>query len=244
MEFQGKVAFVTGAASGLGLATARAFAQEGATVVINDIREAPALAAAREIGTQHSGLGGDISKEEVVKGMVETVLGRHGRIDILVNNAGIADSFVPTVDQPTSRWQRVIDVHLTGTYLMSKTVAPSMIARGSGVILNVSSIAGVLGLPVRTSYSAAKAGIAMMTRTLGCEWAAHGIRVNAVAPGYIKTPGTEKLIADGKIDEKRIQRRTPMGQMGPPQDIADAMLFLASDRARFITGVTLPVDGG
>jgi NAD(P)-dependent dehydrogenase (short-subunit alcohol dehydrogenase family) len=177
--------------------------------------------------------------------MVARVEDKTGGIDILVNNAGMPDSFVPTVDQPLSHWQRLIDVHLTGTYLVSKTVAPGMIRRGKGgAILNLNSIAGVVGLPVRTAYSAAKAGIGMLTRVLGCEWGPHGIRVNAVAPGYMMTPLTERLIAEGKIDVKRIRRRTPMGAMGTADDIAEAMLFLASDRAKFITGVTLPVDGG
>jgi NAD(P)-dependent dehydrogenase (short-subunit alcohol dehydrogenase family) len=189
-------------------------------------------------------VGGDVSSEEAVDAMVRETLDRFGRIDILVNNAGMPDSFVPTVDQTLAHWQRLIDVHLTGTYLMSKTVAPSMIARKSGVILNVSSIAGILGLPVRTAYSAAKAGIGMLTQVLGCEWGPHNVRVNAVAPGYILTPLTEKLIAEGKIDERRIRRRTPIGRMGTADDIAEAMVFLASDKAKFITAVTLPVDGG
>lgn len=244
MLLKDRVALVTGGGSGLGLATAQAFVREGARVVINDLRLAVGEAAARELGTAHSAVGGDVSKEDEVAAMVAAVMERHGRIDILVNNAGMPDSFVPTVDQPLSHWQRLIDVHLTGTYLVSKTVAPHMIAAGSGVILNLNSIAGVLGLPVRTAYSAAKAGIGMLTRVLGCEWGPHNIRVNAIAPGYILTPLTEKLIADGKIDEKRIRRRTPMGQLGAAQDIAEAMVFLASDRAKFITAVTLPVDGG
>jgi NAD(P)-dependent dehydrogenase (short-subunit alcohol dehydrogenase family) len=244
MELQDRVALITGAGSGLGLATAQAFAREGARVVINDLRADVAEAAAHRLGAAHDAVGGDVSREADVAAMVQSVISRHGRIDILVNNAGVPDSLVPTVDQPLSHWQRLIDVHLTGTYLVSKTVAPHMIARKSGVILNLNSIAGVLGLPVRTAYSAAKAGIGMLTRVLGCEWGPHGIRVNAVAPGYILTPMTEKLIADGKIDEKRIRRRTPMGRMGTAQDIAEAMVFLASDRARFITAVTLPIDGG
>jgi len=190
-------------------------------------------------------VGGDVSKEAAVAEMVARVEETMGGIDILVNNAGMADSFVPTIDQPLSHWQRLIDVHLTGTYLVSKTVAPGMIRRGrGGAILNLNSIAGVVGLPVRTAYSAAKAGIGMLTRVLGCEWGPHGIRVNAVAPGYMMTPLTEKLIAEGKVDVKRIRRRTPMGALGTADDVAQAMLFLASDRAKFITGVTLPVDGG
>ena len=244
MELQGRVALITGAGSGLGLATARVFAREGARIIINDIRLEAAEAAARSLGEGHIAIVGDVSDEAAVNAMVAEAIQRCGKIDILVNNAGVPDSFTPTVDQPLAHWQRLIDIHLTGTYLVSKTVAPGMIERGSGVILNLNSIAGVLGLPVRTAYSAAKAGIGMLTRVLGCEWGPHGIRVNAVAPGYMMTPLTEKLIADGKIDEKRIRRRTPMGKMGTAEDIAEAMLFLASDRAKFITAVTLPVDGG
>lgn len=244
MLLENRIALVTGGASGLGLATATAFAREGATVCINDLRLEAAREAAVKLGSRHFAVGGDVSSEDAVNVMVKEVLDRFGHIDILVNNAGMPDSFVPTIDQTLAHWQRLIDVHLTGTYLVSKTVAPSMIARKSGVVLNVNSIAGVLGLPVRTAYSAAKAGIGMLTQVLGCEWGPHNIRVNAVAPGYMLTPLTEKLIADGKIDEKRIRRRTPMGKMGTAEDIAEAMLFLASDKAKFITAITLPVDGG
>ena len=244
MELQGRVALITGAGSGLGLATARVFAREGARVIINDIRLEAAEAAVRALGDGHLAIAGDVSDEASVNAMVAEAEAHYGKIDILVNNAGVPDSFTPTVDQPLAHWQRLIDIHLTGTYLVSKTVAPGMIARGSGVILNLNSIAGILGLPVRTAYSAAKAGIGMLTRVLGCEWGPHGIRVNAVAPGYMLTPLTQKLIADGKIDEKRIRRRTPMGRMGTADDIAEAMLFLASDREKFITAITLPVDGG
>jgi NAD(P)-dependent dehydrogenase (short-subunit alcohol dehydrogenase family) len=244
MQLKGKIALITGAGSGLGLSTAQVFAREGAMVVINDVREDAARTAAAALGEGHGAVGGDVSKEDDVAAMVAATIERFGRIDILVNNAGVADSFVPTIEQPLSHWQRLIDIHLTGTYLVSKTVAPHMIRQGGGVILNLNSIAGVLGLPVRTAYSAAKAGIGMLTRVLGCEWGPHRIRVNAIAPGYILTPLTESLISSGRIDAKRIRRRTPMGELGAAEDIAEAMLFLASDRARFITGVTLPVDGG
>lgn len=244
MLLKDRIALVTGGASGIGYATATAFAREGAIVVINDLRADAARDAAATLGPQHFSVGGDVSREADVTAMVQAVLDRFGRIDILVNNAGMPDTSTPTVDQALAHWQRLIDVHLTGTYLVSKTVAPSMIARKSGVIINLSSIAGVLGLPVRTAYSAAKAGISMLTRVLGCEWGPHNVRVNAIAPGYILTPLTEKLIAEGKIDKARIRRRTPMGMMGSADNVADAMVFLASDKAKFITTVTLPVDGG
>jgi len=244
MQLQNKVALITGAGSGLGLATAQAFAREGARVMINDLREEVARKAASALGEGHAAVGGDVSREADVDAMVRATLDRYGRIDILVNNAGVPDSFVPTVDQPLEHWQRLIDIHLTGTYLVSKTVAPHMIAQGGGSIVNLSSIAGVLGLPVRTAYSAAKAGISMLTRVLGCEWGPHNVRVNAIAPGYILTPMTEGLIREGKIDSERVRRRTPMGKFGRPEDIAEAMIFLCSDRARFITTVIIPVDGG
>lgn len=244
-NFSGKTVLVTGGGSGLGLAAARRFAQGGARVVINDLRADAAVAAAAQLGALHLGVGGDVSSEADVKAFVEQALRLTGRIDILVNNAGVPDSFTPTVEQDLAHWRRLIDIHLTGTYLVSKTVAPHMIAAGEGgAIVNLNSIAGVVGLPVRTAYSAAKAGIGMLTRVLGCEWGVHRIRVNAVAPGYIITPLLERLLADGKIDGTRIRRRTPMGAFGTADHIADAIAFLASDQAAFITAVTLPVDGG
>lgn len=244
-DFSGKTVLVTGGGSGLGLATARRFAEGGATVVVNDLRAEAAAAAAAGLGAGHLGIGGDVSSEADVTRLVERALAHGGRIDVLVNNAGVPDSFTPTVDQELSHWRRLIDVHLTGTYLVSKTVAPHMIAAGEGgAIVNLNSIAGVLGLPVRTAYSAAKAGIGMLTRVLGCEWGVHGIRVNAVAPGYILTPLLQGLLDEGKVDGARIRRRTPMGRFGAADHIADAITFLASDQAAFITGVTLPVDGG
>ena len=242
--FQDKVALITGAASGLGFACAMAFAREGARLVLNDLDDERAKTAAARIEGDHLACSGNVSKEADVSRLTAEAVSRFGRIDILVNSAGLADSFVPTVDQPLEHWQKLIDVHLTGTYLVSKTVAPVMIAQRSGAIINLNSIAGVLGLPVRTTYSVAKAGIGMMTRVLGCEWAPYGVRVNAIAPGYIMTPMTERLIDAGKIDVDRVRRRTPMGLLGTAEDIADGMMFLASDRSRFITGVTLPIDGG
>lgn len=244
MELKGKIALITGAGSGLGLSTAKAFVREGATVMINDLRDHTAEDAAKELGAGHGSVGGDVSKEADVEDMVRATLDRFGRIDILINNAGVPDSFAPTIEQPLAHWQRLIDIHLTGTYLVSQKVAPHMIAQGGGAIVNLSSIAGVIGLPVRTAYSAAKAGISMLTRVLGCEWGPHNIRVNAIAPGYILTPLTEGLMQAGKIDAKVIRKRTPMGKLGRPEDIAEAMVFLCSERARFITTITLPVDGG
>jgi len=245
LDLEGKVALVTGGASGLGLATATRLAEAGARVIINDLREDAAIAAAARLGIAHLGVGGDVSIEEDVAAFVAKALIFSGGIDILVNNAGITDNFTPTVDQTLAHWRRLTDIHLTGTFLVSRTVARSMITRDQGgAIINVSSIAGVIGLPVRTAYSAAKAGIGMMTRVLASEWGPARIRVNAVAPGWILTPALQALINAGKNDPAVLRRRTPMGALGRPEHVADATLFLASDLAAFITGAILPVDGG
>jgi NAD(P)-dependent dehydrogenase (short-subunit alcohol dehydrogenase family) len=244
-DFTGKVALVTGGASGLGLATSHRLAAGGARVIVNDLDvHAAEEAAAGLAGSGHCGVGGDVSDEGDVGAFVGAGLRLDGHIDILVNNAGIPDSFTPTVDQSLDHWRRLIDVHMTGTFLVSKTVAPHMISAGGGAIVNLNSIAGVLGLPVRTAYSSAKAGIGMLTRVLGCEWARHGIRVNAVAPGYIMTPLQQKLLDEGKVDGRRVRRRTPMGRFGMPEEVADTIAFLASPLASYITGVTLAIDGG
>ncbi|MFZ4285796.1 SDR family NAD(P)-dependent oxidoreductase [Variovorax sp. HJSM1_2] len=243
-EMKGRVVLVTGGASGLGLAAGQSFAREGAHVVLADLRAEHAVAEAARIGAGHLGLGGDVSSESDVATLVDTTLARYGRLDVLINSAGIPDSFKPTLDQDVADFRRLVDIHLSGTYMMCKAAAPQMLRQGRGAMINLSSVAGVLGLARRNAYSAAKAGIGMMTRTLGCEWAAQGIRVNAIAPGYMLTPFMQKLVDDGKLDAGLVRRRTPAGRLGSAQHIADAMLFLASDSAEFITGVTLPVDGG
>ncbi|MDO9404097.1 MAG: glucose 1-dehydrogenase [Polaromonas sp.] len=243
-ELTGRVALVTGGASGLGLATAQAFAAAGCHVAIADLNAASAEAAAQQLGVAHAGIGCDVSEEDQVDNMVEDTVRRFGRIDIVVNSAGIPDAFKPTLEQEVAQFRRLVDVHLTGTFMVSRAAARHMLPQGSGAVINISSVAGVLGLTPRNAYSAAKAGIGMLTRTLGCEWMAQGVRVNAIAPGYMMTPFARRLIDEGKIDEARICRRTPAGRFGTAGHIADAMLFLASDRAAFITGVTLPVDGG
>ena len=243
-ELNSYVVLITGGASGLGLAGAQAFAREGATVVIVDLKETDATQAASTLGSKHFGLACDVADESQVNHAVDMVVKKLGRIDVLINCAGIADQVKPTIEQDMAHFRRLLDIHLTGSYMMTKACATVMLKQGKGNVINISSIAGVIGLTYRNAYSAAKAGISMLTRTLGCEWAADGIRVNAIAPGYILTPLTQSLIDKGRLDKSVVERRTPMGRFGTPAHIADAMLFLASDQAAFITGVTLPVDGG
>lgn len=232
------VALVTGGASGIGLATARRFARRGYRVVIADLNGADATAAT--LGPGHAGHRLDVTDEAAVRALVSGL----DRIDVLVNNAGIGDSHLPSLDQEMDHFRKLLDIHLSGAFLMARESARRMIAQGGGAIVNLSSIAGVVGLPRRNAYGAAKAGIAMMTRSLACEWARAGVRVNAVAPGYARTALVEKLVADGRIDLDAIARRVPQGRLIEPDEIAEAIWFLASPAASAITGVTLSVDGG
>jgi NAD(P)-dependent dehydrogenase (short-subunit alcohol dehydrogenase family) len=243
-ELKGRVVLITGGASGLGLAAGEGFAREGASVVVADLRADRAAAEAARLGARHIGLGGDVADEADVRFLVSATMEHFGRIDVLINSAGIPDTFQPTVDQDSADFRRLVDVHLGGTYMMCKAAAPHMLRHGRGAMINLSSIAGVMGLARRNAYSAAKAGIGMLSRTLGCEWASQGVRVNAIAPGYMLTPFMQQLVDEGKLDADQVRRRTPAGRLGTARHIADAMLFLASDSAEFITGVTLPVDGG
>lgn len=232
------VTVITGAAAGIGWATAQRFAAGGYQVVIADM--AGAEAAAARLGAEHRGVTLDVTDEAAVRTMVTGL----NRIDVLVNNAGIGDSHLPTVNQDLRHFKKVLDVHLTGAFLMAQACGQRMIEAGTGAIVNLSSIAGVQGLPRRNAYGAAKAGIAMMTRSLACEWAGCGLRVNAVAPGYASTSLVEKLVEDGRIDIDAIKRRVPQGRLIDPSEIAEAIWFLASPAASAITGVTLSVDGG
>ncbi len=243
-DFSGRRVLVTGGASGLGLAGAQAFARAGARVAIADLNREAADAAAAALGEGHLALGGDVSDEGDVEAMVEAAERELGGIDILVNCAGIPDVFKPTVEQDYAQFRKLVEIHLGGTYLVTKTVGRGMLARGRGAVLNISSIGGVMGLSPRNAYSAAKAGISMLTRTLACEWASKGVRVNCIAPGYIVTPFFERLVAEGKLDAERIVRRTPMGRLGHASELVDAMLYLCSDNASYVAGVTLQVDGG
>lgn len=247
MRFENKVALVTGAGSGIGKSIALTLAKEGADIIVNDVNNELADAVAVEInqlGRRGLSITADISDETAVQSMVEKSIKVYGRIDFLVNNAGIGDQFVPTIEQKVDLWQRVIDVHLRGCYICSKEVGKHMIERNYGKIVNISSVVGLGGSPTRNAYGPAKAGIMMMTKTMAIEWAGFNINVNSVSPGYILTPLVEMGIRLGVVDDKVVCRRTPMGRLGRPEEIADAVLFLLSDAASFITGTNLAVDGG
>jgi NAD(P)-dependent dehydrogenase (short-subunit alcohol dehydrogenase family) len=240
-----QVTLITGAADGIGWATAQIFAARGHAVVLADIQADKAVARAAELGAGHLGFGADICDATQVAALFAAIDGRFGRCDVLINNAGVGDSPVPTIEQSPDHFRRVLDINLTGAFLMGQAAARRMIAaRRGGAIVNFSSIAGIEGLPLRNAYGAAKAGLIALTRNLACEWARAGIRVNAVAPGYVETPLVQDLARRGLFDLAAVKARCPMGRLIAPEEIAEAVWFLASPAASAITGTTLSVDAG
>ena len=225
-------ALVTGGAEGIGLAIAEALAAAGCRVTIADLDGTKAAERAAALGVGHSGIACDITVEAQAIAAAASA-----PFEILVNNAGIGDSHLPTLEQGLDAFRKVLDVHLSGTFLMSREVARGMVERGSGAIVNLSSIAGITGLPKRNAYGAAKAGIVAMTKAMACEWAGRRVRVNAVAPGL--TIATDDYSA---AQVERLAARMPLGALPTPAQIADAVIFLA--RAEAVTGQTIFVDGG
>lgn len=247
MQMKSKIAIVTGAARGIGQATAMRFAREGAHLVICDINAEGVKKVCEEItalGQRALWFQVDVTDLNQVKAMVQETASTFGRIDILVNNAGIADQIVPVVEQDIQIWQKIVDINLKGTYLCSKEVGREMIKNNFGRIVNTSSIAGLTGLPHRTAYGPAKSAIILLTKVLAIEWAAFNVNVNAVAPGYIRTQMVEDLVHAGKLDDQRISQTIPMRRLGRVEEVVNVVHFLCSDAASYITGETIVVDGG
>ena len=243
-RLDGQVAAITGAASGIGLATARLFAAAGARVAVLD-RDGPAAQAAAEaIGAGARACMLDVADEAAVDAVFARLAAEEGRVDVLVNNAGMTLRH-PTVELSLADWQRVVDVNMTGVFLCARAAARPMLARGAGAIVNTASIMGLSGgaLYPNLSYHATKGAVVNMTRALAIEWARAGIRVNAVAPTWVRTPFIDPLLARPDLVSE-IERITPMGRLAEAEEVAAAILFLASPAAGMVTGHTLPVDGG
>ncbi len=245
LDLSGRVALVTGAARGIGFAIARGLARAGALTVLNG-RDANALAAAR---TTIEGDGGrteaavfDVADRDAVQAAIADLEARHGAIDIVVNNAGIQRRH-PVTEFPLDEWDAIIATNLTAPFLVAQAALTGMKARGRGVIINIASLMSELGRPTIVPYTAAKGGVRQLTRGLATELGPTGIRVNAIAPGYILTEMNRALI-DNKEFDTWVRGRTPMRRWGDPDELAGIAVFLASDAASYITGQTIFVDGG
>jgi NAD(P)-dependent dehydrogenase (short-subunit alcohol dehydrogenase family) len=243
-----KVAVITGAARGIGFATADALSEAGATVIITDMDEAAAAKACdllRAKGRKAFSAKLDVTNPREVEHVQATLLKTHGRIDILVNNAGIAISFKPAETMDDATWLKVLDVNLNGVFWCARAFGKSMLENGGGAIVNVGSMsADIVNYPQeQANYNASKAGVHHLTRSLAAEWATRGVRVNAVAPTYIETDLTKDVAGDPEIRKHWIDG-TPMARMGKPEEIASVILFLASDAASLMTGSIVSVDGG
>jgi NAD(P)-dependent dehydrogenase (short-subunit alcohol dehydrogenase family) len=238
----GRTALVTGSSRGIGLAVARALAAAGARVVVNSRDPDAVRAAAEQVGNGAVGIAADLGSPAGAAGLVDGALEALGSLDILVNNAGMAMA-AESIELSAANWQRTIDVDLSAVFYCAQAAGRHMLARGAGAIVNISSIQAFTPLARRVAYAASKAGVIGVTKALAVEWAP-AVRVNAVAPGYVATQMVEELVLSGRVNAEAIAARTPMRRMAQPEEIAAAVVFLASDAAGYITGETLMVDGG
>ena len=249
ISFKNQVALVTGAASGLGLATARAFAESGASVVLADWNEEAAQSAAKELtdkGHKALAIRCDVSDDAQVEAMVKQTVAAFGRLDAAYNNAGVQNVLAETADTTREDYDRVMGINLRGVWSCMKYELQQMREQGSGAIVNCSSLGGLIGGAQRGIYHAAKHGVIGFTKSAALEYATRGIRVNAVCPGMIQTPMSDKMIAEGQGEELNamLKAYVPMGRMGRPEEIADAVLWLCSSAASYVTGQSISIDGG
>lgn len=242
----GKIALVTGGGSGIGRQTAIRFSEEGARVVVADVRLEPAEVVAEEVGADALPVELDVSDAGSVRAGIATVVDACGGIDVVVNNAGV--TIVGAAhDMSEDDWDRELDTNLKSVYLVSKAAWPHLVERGGGAIVNTASIAGIWAIPDDAAYCASKAGVIMLTKCMALDGAKAQIRVNCVCPGFTETPMIEGYFADQPDPEASRQFATsihPLGRLGAPRDIADGMVYLASDEAEWVTGTALVVDGG
>ena len=242
MSFSDKVVVITGAARGIGFALAEAFSGRGATLVLTDIDERVGAQSASTLGAHFETL--DVRDADSAKKVIAKIAERYGTIDIWINNAGVANHR-PTVDVEPDEWEHAIGVMLSGAFFCARQVGLIMINQGGGCVINIASVNGLLAQKGRASYCSAKAGLIMLTKVLASEWGEHGIRVNAVAPGIVKTDLAMHGIKRGIVNERDYLDRTPMGRWGELSEIIEPILFLANDdESSFVNGEVLQVDGG
>jgi NAD(P)-dependent dehydrogenase (short-subunit alcohol dehydrogenase family) len=246
-KLDGKTAIVTGGASGIGKATVKLFADEGASVVVADWDEAQGNAVADEIAAS----GGkatfkkvDVSSPSDVEAMIATAVDTYGTLDVLFNNAGVEGEQAPTADCTLENWDRVIGINLKGVFLGMKYGIPAMLKSGGGSVINTASVAGLVGFAASPAYCASKGGIIQLTKTAALEYATQGVRVNVICPGVIDTPMVERATSTSDAVREAIQSMEPVGRFGTADEIARMALFLASDDSGFCTGAPFIVDGG
>jgi NAD(P)-dependent dehydrogenase (short-subunit alcohol dehydrogenase family) len=246
-SYTGKVAFVTGAANGIGRATALAFAREGANVVVADVSEEGNQETSRmieELGGRALAVRCDVSRAEDVKAALDKALDVFGRLDFAFNNAGVEQPITATSEITEEEWNRIIRINLTGVFLGMKYEIPLMLKQGGGAIVNTASGAGVKGFAGQAAYAAAKHGVVGLTKSAALDYAAQNIRINAVCPGIIATPMMDRFTGGTHEGEQRVITQEPIGRMGKPEEIAATVVWLCSDAAAFVVGHAMVVDGG
>lgn len=246
-DFEGKVALVTGGGTGIGRATAIAFAREGASVVIgnrNSEAGEAVVKAIQDAGGQASFLRTDVSSEDDVKALIEHAVATYGRLDVAFNNAGIGGAAGPLAEQSSDNYDKVMDINVKGVWMSMKYEIRAMLKSGGGAIVNNSSVGGLVGFAGVSVYSASKHAVMGLTKSAALEYSSHGVRVNAVNPAVIRTPMAEGLAKLRKGEPDDFAAVHPIGRIGEPEEVADAVLWLCSDKASFVTGTATCVDGG
>lgn len=245
---EGRVVVITGGGSGIGLAMARGFARNGAHLMLIDINENAMLLAKRTLVERFPSLQiatfmASVTDEVAIERAFTFCMDRFGRLDILLNNAGVAVN-KPSMELTPAEWRRGIDINLSSVFICAQAAARQMIKQKRGVVINTASMWGVSHAAERVAYCSSKAAVVSLTKCLAVEWAAHGIRMNAIGPGYTRTPLMEELNRKGRLDFEKLIKRTPLGRLGEPDEMAELALFLACDSATFITGQIFVADGG